>query len=45
MDILKVDSLQNVFDPYFTTKPSGHGLGQATVYSINDFFSRVKNIK
>ena len=28
------DILDNIFDPYFTTKPKGSGLGLATVYSI-----------
>ena len=28
------EHLQRIFDPYFTTKPSGHGLGLATSYSI-----------
>jgi signal transduction histidine kinase/HAMP domain-containing protein len=28
------DHLHNIFDPYFTTKPSGNGLGLATCYSI-----------
>ena len=26
--------LKRIFDPYFTTKPSGNGLGLATTYSI-----------
>jgi len=28
------DNLRNIFDPYFTTKKKGHGLGLATSYSI-----------
>lgn len=28
------DSLSKIFDPYFTTKATGHGLGLATVFSI-----------
>ncbi|MEW6116569.1 MAG: PAS domain S-box protein [Nitrospirota bacterium] len=28
------EHLQNIFDPYFTTKQGGSGLGLATVYSI-----------
>ncbi len=28
------DNLPRIFDPYFTTKRQGHGLGLATVYSI-----------
>ncbi|MGE5372428.1 MAG: ATP-binding protein [Solirubrobacterales bacterium] len=28
------DVLEHIFDPYFTTKPEGNGLGLATAYSI-----------
>jgi len=28
------ESLPSIFDPYYTTKPKGHGLGLATCYSI-----------
>ena len=28
------EHLSRIFDPYFTTKPNGSGLGLATVYSI-----------
>src|SRR5207248_3819677 len=28
------DYLKRIFDPYFTTKPKGTGLGLATTYSI-----------
>ena len=28
------DIMEKIFDPYFTTKPSGSGLGLATVFSI-----------
>ncbi len=28
------DHVQKIFDPYFTTKPKGHGLGLASCYTI-----------
>ncbi len=28
------DDLERIFEPYFTTKPNGHGLGLATCWSI-----------
>jgi signal transduction histidine kinase/CheY-like chemotaxis protein len=31
---ISADALPRVFDPYFTTKKSGHGIGLATVHSI-----------
>jgi signal transduction histidine kinase/ActR/RegA family two-component response regulator len=31
---IPVDVLPRIFDPYFTTKPSGRGLGLATAYAI-----------
>lgn len=31
---IKPKALDNIFDPYFTTKEIGHGLGLTTVYSI-----------
>ncbi len=31
---IKEDCLEKIFDPYFTTKAEGSGLGLATVYSI-----------
>ncbi len=31
---IRPENLARIFDPYFTTKPSGSGLGLATVYSI-----------
>lgn len=31
---INVGNLSRIFDPYFTTKQSGHGLGLATAYSI-----------
>ena len=31
---IPVDLIPRIFDPYFTTKPSGRGLGLATAYAI-----------
>src|SRR5215203_1363166 len=31
---ISADILPRIFDPYFTTKPSGSGLGLATAYAI-----------
>jgi signal transduction histidine kinase/CheY-like chemotaxis protein len=31
---IPADVLPRIFDPYFTTKPAGHGLGLATAYAI-----------
>src|SRR5579864_6278375 len=31
---IPVDELPRIFDPYFTTKPGGRGLGLATTYAI-----------
>ena len=31
---ISADNIAKIFDPYFTTKPEGSGLGLATVYSI-----------
>ncbi len=31
---ISAENLQNIFDPYFTTKDTGSGLGLATAYSI-----------
>ncbi|MCP3860523.1 MAG: response regulator [Phycisphaeraceae bacterium] len=33
---IDVDRLKNIFDPYFTTKPDGSGLGLTVAYSIVD---------
>ncbi|MCX7001994.1 MAG: PAS domain S-box protein [bacterium] len=31
---IEPQNLEKIFDPYFTTKPDGRGLGLATIYSI-----------
>ena len=33
---IPADNLDRVFEPYFTTKPGGHGLGLAVAFSILD---------
>jgi PAS domain S-box-containing protein len=33
---IPVEDINSIFDPYFTTKQTGNGLGLATVYSIID---------
>src|SRR5207253_6648355 len=33
-DLIPEKYMKRIFDPYFTTKPKGSGLGLATAYSI-----------